>query len=105
MHLLVSPAKINKIVENTKLLAEKLTESHQLSSQPTSHQLAEFVKEGAVGEEEGDGEGEDGGSDAADGHEEHQDKGVEGTQAAKKDTTQQQRHGGETEHGEIGDGG
>lgn len=42
-------------------------------------QLAELVEEGAVGEEEGNGEGEDGGGDAANGHEEHQDEGVEGT--------------------------
>ena len=55
-----------------------VTESHQLSSLLTSHQLAEFVEEGAIGEEEGNGEGEDGGSDAADGHVEHQNEGVDG---------------------------
>ena len=52
-------------------------------------QLAELVEEGAVGEEEGNGEGEDGGSDAAYCHVEHQDEGVDGAHTTEEDTAQQ----------------
>ena len=46
-------------------------------------QLAELVEEGAVGEEEGNGEGEDGGCDASNDHVEHQNEGVDGCHTTK----------------------
>lgn len=68
-------------------------------------QLAELIKKRSISEEEGNDKGKDRGGNAADGHVEHQDKGIDGAHPTKEDTTQQQRHRGQAEHGEIGNGG
>ena len=55
-------------------------------------QFAEFVEQQAVGEPDGDGEGQHGGGDTTHRHVEHQHEGVDGSHAPQEDTTQQERH-------------
>ena len=67
--------------------------------------FAELVEEESVGEEEGGGKGEDGSGDTANRHVEHEGEGVDGCQTAEQDAAEQERHGGQAQHGEVGDSG
>ena len=66
-----------------------LTRKHQCHKCQHGYQLTKLVEEGAIGEEEGDGEGEDGCGNAAYCHVEHQHEGVDGAHTTEENTTQQ----------------